>query len=1090
MTIVADLVAKLSAETAGFQKGLGDASKSTRDFEKTISQSTAGVQGSFGKTQASATNFSSTVGDQLGKLGRKSFEFASGVALAMAGAVSAFVVPTLFKGWDRMVSIQDSTVALTVALGDSTKAAKLLDDVLEVVRGTPFNFDQFAAAAQQMVGMGVSAEKIPRYLLAIGEASASQGKRAGEFASRLSTVFGQISAANRIMGDDIQSFSLVGVNALAILGNSFGVTSNDMRDMISKGTIPAAKALDILTEGILNGSDGLNGLTVAFTGTMAGLRKTISGALGGISASMARLGASFLTPLMPAITTVFNAFTKGVNALAPHAEKLGQLIANSAAFKKLISFFENVSGNLPGIIEGFGEFKAVLGPLLGLIVALASTRLAESFGPLSGLFPEISPVLGLLLGVVATSKPLQEAFKSIMEALKPLLEIMGGAFKTVVEQIATALGETLVPAIIDMMPAIVELAEAFLPLLPVLADLAISLIPPLVDVLALLIEGGILALTAALIPAIDWLAGVTVEFVDMLVEADLLEPLIVAIVAGFALFKTVDFVAGAVEAITLAFEALNIAMLANPVGLIVAGLVLLGLYIYILWTNWDTIWTWMMEHKAFALIGLVLLGPLGAIFVLVGAVKYLWDNWDTIWNWIQEKALEVWAKIEPTWSAISDYVTGTLVPIILDLRDKFVAAWEWIASKAVDAWNNWIKPAFYAISDFVTGTLVPAIIDLRDKFFMAWEWIAKVANNAWKNFIEPVFNAIKSFIMNLLLPYLKILWTVWSTVFKAVAKVVMWAWSNVIGPAFGLIVGAIVGTVIPMFNLLVGFFTNVLIPYLKILWTVWSTVFKAIATVVGWLWTNIVYPVFSAVYGFITETLIPAFKGFWGAVAAVFKGIADAIGWAWNNVIKPIWGFIKAYIGLMMDWFGFLWGVVKTVWEAISGAIGSAWGVVSGIIGSFIGAVINLYNTVKEKIEGVAGFFWGLVTTIGGIGKTIADAIFDAFKAAWNLLADIVNNIIPDSIGIGIGPELNLPDNPLPKFHSGGIVPGLAGMEVPAMLQAGELVISRQQLASIQRGTVPSSGGRGGDINVYVNQPNASAYDIGREIYWKVKVAG
>jgi hypothetical protein len=39
----------------------------------------------------------------------------------------------------------------------------------------------------------------------------------------------------------------------------------------------------------------------------------------------------------------------------------------------------------------------------------------------------------------------------------------------------------------------------------------------------------------------------------------------------------------------------------------------------------------------------------------------------------------------------------------------------------------------------------------------------------------------------------------------------------------------------------------------------------------------------------------------------------------------------------------------------------------------------------------------------------------------------------------------------MPKFHSGGIVPGPTGKEVPAILQAGEAVVSISQMRDLNR---------------------------------------
>ncbi len=56
--------------------------------------------------------------------------------------------------------------------------------------------------------------------------------------------------------EDINRIADTGVNALAILANAFDVTTEEMRDMISEGAVPAAEAIDILTTGIVEGSEG------------------------------------------------------------------------------------------------------------------------------------------------------------------------------------------------------------------------------------------------------------------------------------------------------------------------------------------------------------------------------------------------------------------------------------------------------------------------------------------------------------------------------------------------------------------------------------------------------------------------------------------------------------------------------------------------------------------------------------------------------------------------------------------------------------------------------------------------------------------
>ena len=55
---------------------------------------------------------------------------------------------------------------------------------------------------------------------------------------------------------------------------------------------------------------------------------------------------------------------------------------------------------------------------------------------------------------------------------------------------------------------------------------------------------------------------------------------------------------------------------------------------------------------------------------------------------------------------------------------------------------------------------------------------------------------------------------------------------------------------------------------------------------------------------------------------------------------------------------------------------------------------------------------------------------------------------------VQVSPEINFPD--LPKFHSGGVVPGPRGADVPIMAQAGETV-------------TPAAGGGGMNVTVMVS---------------------
>lgn len=128
-------------------------------------------------------------------------------------------------------------------------------------------------------------------------------------------------------------------------------------------------------------------------------------------------------------------------------------------------------------------------------------------------------------------------------------------------------------------------------------------------------------------------------------------------------------------------------------------------------------------------------------------------------------------------------------------------------------------------------------------------------------------------------------------------------------------------------------------------------------------------------------------------------------------------------------------------------------------IGLLIAAIILIathMDEVKEAwkkawkwIKDAASNVWDWIKKIPGwigtlFGK-IADFITKPFKSAFNAIAEIWNNTIgklswsvPDWIPLIGGKTISVPH--IPKFHDGGIVPGAAGSEMLALVQAGEKI--------------------------------------------------
>lgn len=164
--------------------------------------------------------------------------------------------------------------------------------------------------------------------------------------------------------------------------------------------------------------------------------------------------------------------------------------------------------------------------------------------------------------------------------------------------------------------------------------------------------------------------------------------------------------------------------------------------------------------------------------------------------------------------------------------------------------------------------------------------------------------------------------------------------------------------------------------------------------------------------------------------------IATAAQWLWNAAMSanPIGLVVLAIAALVA---GLIWAYSNVEW--FRNGVNAAFEGVKNAIGSAAAWVTNAWN-------GAMNFFASLPGRIGGFFSGIGNGIKSAFRSAFNFVASAWNNTvgrlsfrIPGWVpGLG-GASFGVPR--IPTFHTGGVVPGVAGSETLAMLQAGERVI-------------------------------------------------
>lgn len=126
--------------------------------------------------------------------------------------------------------------SIRVLLGDeSDKLGDLMSQLKEYALISPLKTKDMAEALQMMMGFGLEAEESIRYLKAMGDISMGN---TGHFKS-LALAFSQMSAAGKLMGQDLNQMINAGFNPLMQISEQTGKSMSKLKDEMSKGAISA-----------------------------------------------------------------------------------------------------------------------------------------------------------------------------------------------------------------------------------------------------------------------------------------------------------------------------------------------------------------------------------------------------------------------------------------------------------------------------------------------------------------------------------------------------------------------------------------------------------------------------------------------------------------------------------------------------------------------------------------------------------------------------------------------------------------------------------------------------------------------------------
>ena len=129
--------------------------------------------------------------------------------------------------------MQQLQVALSTILQSKSKADALLAEITEFAKKTPFNLDDVATGAKQLLAYGSSANTVVDELSMLGDVASGLQIPLGS----LIYLYGTLRVQGRAYWRDIQQFQGRGVNVVEEMAKNLGVTQDQIKKLVEEGKI-------------------------------------------------------------------------------------------------------------------------------------------------------------------------------------------------------------------------------------------------------------------------------------------------------------------------------------------------------------------------------------------------------------------------------------------------------------------------------------------------------------------------------------------------------------------------------------------------------------------------------------------------------------------------------------------------------------------------------------------------------------------------------------------------------------------------------------------------------------------------------------
>lgn len=245
------------------------------------------------------------------------------------------------------------------------KGEKLNAELQEFAKISPLEFAPTVSTAQMMLGFGIDADKVPRYLQAIGDIAMGDTRR---FQS-LSLAFSQMSAAGKLMGQDLMQMVNAGFQPLQIISEKTGKSIGALKEEMSQGKISAEMVQQAFVDASSEGGKYYN-MSLTASKTIPGAIAKLNDSMDLMFNDMGQNMEGALVSIIDAASTIVDNIGRIIPVLATAAAAFG--VYKTSVMLSSFAAKQSVINASQSIVDGFNAE-------LAKIQEMKNTKLMEGY---------------------------------------------------------------------------------------------------------------------------------------------------------------------------------------------------------------------------------------------------------------------------------------------------------------------------------------------------------------------------------------------------------------------------------------------------------------------------------------------------------------------------------------------------------------------------------------------------------------------------------------------------------------------------------------------------------------------------------------